>query len=115
MVISSASGGDTGVRKALVRAFTSSLSRLDVRQQSDSGYAITVIVDDQKHTGDDVTVKCAITVSQLPQKKVLASLKARADASGEGTDVDELFDDAASACGQSLGKDLTAYIEKHPL
>jgi hypothetical protein len=31
------------------------------------------------------------------------------------TDVDELFDDAAAACGQSLGKDLTSWIEKHPL
>ena len=115
MVISSTSGGDSATRKALVRAFTSSLARVDVLQQSNTGYSVTVIVDDQKSSGDDVTVKCAVSVAQLPQQKVLLSLKARADASGEGADGDELLDDAAAACGQSLGKDLTSWIERHPL
>lgn len=114
IVIGAASGGDDGVRKALSRSFARGLDRLDVRGRSDSGYLVSVFVDDAKHTktgeGDDVTVRCRLSIAQLPKKNVLASLKARADASGEGTDVDELLGDAADACGATLAKDLSAWV-----
>ena len=116
VVVGEASGGDAGVRKALSRSFSRGLGKLDVRQRADSGYAVAVFVDDAKHTktseGDDVTVKCRLSIAQLPKKNVLASLKARADASGEGTDVDELLGDAADACGATLAKDLASWVAR---
>lgn len=114
IVVGTVTGGDATVRKALLKAFRGALGRVDVVDQADSGYAITVIIDKQEQSGDDVTVRCAASVAELPLKKVVASLKARADASGENTDVGELMDDAATACGQTLGKDVGAWVARHP-
>jgi len=115
VVVGDLTGGDPLVRKAMQRAFKGSLGRLDVRARAESGYSVTVHVDEQKQRGDEITVRCAVTVSLLPKRNVLASLKARADVEGTGTPVDELFNDAAEACGQALAKDLTGWVRAHPL
>ena len=119
VVIGEALGGDASVRKTALRAFSRSVTRLDVRPRADSGYSVTVHVDEQKERASgstiEVTVRCGVTIALLPKKNVLASLKTRADVEGEGTPVDELFNDAAEACGQALGKDLTGWVKAHPL
>ncbi|MDP2344200.1 MAG: hypothetical protein Q8O67_24795 [Deltaproteobacteria bacterium] len=115
VVVGDVTGGDPLVRKALQRTFARSLGRLDVRPRSETGYAVTMHIDEHKAKGEAITLRCSVTVSLLPRRNVLASLKARADVEGSGTPIDELFNDAAEACGQALGKDLTGWVKSHPL
>jgi hypothetical protein len=111
-------GGDKPVREALVRAFRGGLRGVPVVDVAGAGYAITLAIEDQQHAGkggvDEVTVKCTVSIAEMPRKTLKASLRARADAAGEGVDVDELFADAAVACGKTLGGDLSAWLKKNP-
>ena len=115
IVIAETVGGDAVVRKALVRAFGRGLKGLDLRAQADTGYSVTIHVDEQQQRGEEVTVRCALSVALLPKQHILASLKARADVAGADTPVDELYGDAAEACGQAIAKDLTTWVKAHPL
>lgn len=80
---------------------------------SEATYSLTVQIDDTKASADEVTVRCAVSIALLPKKNVVASLKARADAAGEGTPTEELLDDAATACGQTLGDDIRGWLRSH--
>ena len=108
-------GGDAVVRKAMVRAFGRGLKGLQMRAQSDTGYSVTLHVDEQQQRGEVVVVRCAVAIALLPRQNILASLKARAEVEGSDTPVDELFGDAAEACGQTLASDLAAWVKAHPL
>lgn len=113
LVIAEAVGGTPVVRKALVRSLSGSLPSFDVRARAESGYALTLGIDDEERA-DAVTLRCTASLALLPKKNVLASFRARADAEGEGTPVDELADDAAQACGRELGQDVSAWLRAHP-
>jgi hypothetical protein len=113
VAVGGAVGGDPHVRKAMERALRGRLGAAEV-PMSEATYSVTVQVDDQKANANEVTVRCALSIALLPKKNIVASLKARADAAGEGTPTEELLDDAATACGQSLASDLRSWLKSHP-
>ena len=115
IVIAETVGGDAVVRKAMVRAFGRGLKGLQMRAQSDTGYSVTLHVDEQQQRGEVVVVRCAVAIALLPRQNILASVKARAEVEGSDTPVDELYGDAAEACGQTLASDLAAWVKAHPL
>ncbi len=113
MVVAGAVGGDPHVRKAMERALRGRLGAAEA-PMSEATYSVTVQVDDQKANANEVTVRCAVSIALLPKRNIVASLKARADAAGEGTPTDELLTDAATACGQSLAGDVRTWLKRHP-
>lgn len=112
VVVANATGGEAHVRKATERALRSTLSAVE-RPTSEATYSLTVTVTDIRNSADDVTVRCVASIALLPKKNLIASLKARADAAGEGTPTDELLEDAAAACGQTLGGDIRGWLRSN--
>ncbi len=112
VVVTGGQGGGSAVHKATERALRGRLSSVEV-PASEANYSLTVQIQESKANADEVTVRCAVSIALLPKKNVVASLKARADAAGEGTPTAELFDDAATACGQTLGGDIRAWLKRH--
>jgi hypothetical protein len=113
VAVGAAVGGAPHVRKAMERALRGRLGSAEA-PMSQATYSVTVQVSDQKANANEVTVRCAMSIALLPKKNIVASLKARADAAGEGTPTDELLADAATACGQSLAGDLRNWLKSHP-
>ena len=112
VVVANATGGEAHVRKAMERALRSTLGAVE-RPAADATYSLTVTVTDTRNSADDVTVRCVVSIALLPKKNLVASLKARADAAGEGTPTDELIEGAAAACGQTLGSDISSWLRSN--
>ena len=112
VVVANATGGEAHVRKAMERALRSTLGAVE-RPAADATYSLTVTVTDTRNSADDVTVRCVVSIALLPKKNLVASLKARADAAGEGTPTDELIEGAAAACGQTLGSDIRSWLRSN--
>lgn len=114
VVVDSVVGVDRAARDAVERGLRRRLGDAGVGVAHGAGYAITLRVDVESE-GSAVTVRCAASLARLPGRNVVGSLKARADVEGEGASPAELTDDAAAACANALGNDLTAWLVKHPL
>lgn len=109
--VGGATGGAVHVRQAMERALRKTLGTSE--GGASSGYSAMLTVETKAANENEVTVRCAVSIALLPKKNVVASLKARADAAGEGTPTDELFDDAAAACGTDLGTEIRRWLKTH--
>ncbi|HEY4219969.1 MAG TPA: hypothetical protein VGO62_01475, partial [Myxococcota bacterium] len=95
--------GDGG----LARAMKKKLGSAHVVDISEHGYALSLHADSgQSESG--IYSKCSVAVSELPNKKLVASLSDRADAA-PGSERE-----AADACAQALADDLSSWLRAHP-
>lgn len=94
------------------RAFTRKLAGVRIVEGSGRGFYLS-LKNDTGVGGGTVFSKCTAAVSALPQKKLLASLSARADIAGEGMSDQELKDEASAACAASLAEDVSGWLRAH--
>ncbi len=114
IVIASAVGGDVGIRRQVEKALQSKLGGVVAASPSRATYSVTVNVNQSSSSRDQASVVCNASVAVMPKKTIVASLKSRADVAGEGTPLDELYDDAAAACAKSLAADVRAWLKANP-
>lgn len=100
--------GDATMR----RAFANKLRGVHVVEGAERGFFLS-LKNDTGASGGEGFAKCTAAVSALPQKKLLASLSARADVAGEGMSAQELKDEASAACAASLADDVSSWLRTH--
>ena len=114
IILAAAVGGDVAIRRQVERALQGRLGSLVAASPSQASYSVMVNVDQSSSSRDQATVACSASIAVMPRRTITASLKSRADVAGEGTPLDELFDDAAAECAKSLAADVKAWLKAHP-
>ena len=114
IILANAVGGDVAIRRQVERALQGRLASLVAVSPSQASYSVMVNVDQSSSSRDQATVACIASIAVMPRRTITASLKSRADVAGEGTPLDELFDDAAAECAKSLAADVKAWLKAHP-
>lgn len=114
IVLASAVGGDVGIRRQVEKAIQSKLGGVVASSPSAATYSVTVNVNQSSSSRDQASVVCNASIAVMPKKTIIASLKSRADVAGEGTPLDELYDDAAAACAKSLATDVRSWLKANP-
>jgi hypothetical protein len=107
-----ATTGDPGLRRQIEQRIQKKLGPLLV-SPSAARYSLTLTVDKKTIGRDQVTVRCGVNIAAMPRRTIEGSLTSRADVAGEGTDLDELADDAVAACADSLAQDIKAWLRNH--
>ena len=98
--------GDEGLRRSL----RSKLKGMRFDVDGSRGFQLS-LRSDTGSSGGAVFAKCSAAVSELPARKLVASLSARADAAGD--DDNELKEAAMDACAASLAEDVSKWIRAH--
>lgn len=98
--------GDDGLRRSL----RSKLKGMRFDVDGSRGFQLSLRADTGS-SGGAVFAKCSAAVSELPARKLVASLSARADAAGD--DDNELKEAAMEACAASLAEDVSKWIRAH--
>lgn len=102
--------GDAGLR----RAFKQHLRGVRVVDDGARGFQLSLRVDTGAGAKGAVFAKCSAAIAELPNRKLVASLSARADAGGDGGNDDELQAAAMDACARSLADDVSKWLRAHP-
>ena len=103
--------GDSGLR----RMFQKQLGGVRVVNDGARGFQLSLRIDTGSGKGDAVFAKCSAAISELPNRKLVASLSTRADAGGDGdgSDREELKTAAIDACAGSLADDVSKWMRAH--
>lgn len=100
--------GDAAMKKAFARKLRG--TRVLEERAIDRGHLLSLRSDTGAGKGGAIYAKCSAAISELPQRKLVASLSARADVSGDGMNHDELKAEAKDACAASLADDVGAWL-----
>jgi len=98
--------GDGTLKRALTKKLRGVVR---VADSSSTGWALSLRGETGKSSGG-VYVRCSAAISELPVKKLVASLSSRADVGGNSPEDES---DAADACAASLAEDVASWVRGH--